>query len=65
VDQRRDRVVVLTSEEFVPGARAGQVQVLEDGRGGACTPWVSRLLPPAPAATTGTVTMLDLARVPA
>ena len=27
--------------------------------------WVSRLLPPAPAATTGTVTMLDPARVPA
>ena len=27
--------------------------------------WVSRLLPPAPAPTTGTVTMLDLARVPA
>jgi hypothetical protein len=24
--------------------------------------WVSRLLPPAPAATTGTVTVLDLAR---
>jgi hypothetical protein len=27
--------------------------------------WVSRLLPPVPASTTGTVTMLDLARVPA
>jgi YVTN family beta-propeller protein len=27
--------------------------------------WVPRLLPPAPAATTGMVTMLDLARVPA
>jgi DNA-binding beta-propeller fold protein YncE len=27
--------------------------------------WVSRLLPPVPAPTTGTVTMLDLARVPA
>jgi hypothetical protein len=27
--------------------------------------WVSRLLPPAPAATTGAVTMFDLARLPA
>jgi YVTN family beta-propeller protein len=27
--------------------------------------WVSRLLPPAPAATTGTVTMLDLPQLPA
>jgi hypothetical protein len=27
--------------------------------------WVPQLLPPPPAATTGTVTMLDLARVPA
>jgi hypothetical protein len=27
--------------------------------------WVSRLLPPVPASTTGTVMMLDLARVPA
>ena len=33
VDQRRARVVVLTSEEFVPSAPAGQVQVL-DGRTG-------------------------------
>jgi YVTN family beta-propeller protein len=33
VDQRRGYVVVLTSEEFVPSAPAGQVQVL-DGRTG-------------------------------
>jgi YVTN family beta-propeller protein len=33
VDPRRGRVVVLTSEEFVPSAPAGQVQVLE-GRTG-------------------------------
>jgi DNA-binding beta-propeller fold protein YncE len=115
VDQRRGRVVVLTREEFVPAAAAGQVQVLDgrtgrllhtvavgadasalaldertgkvfatamnvydlpvgaDGTGwlrawlGRWLPqrWVSRLLPPAPVTTTGTVTMLDPARVPA
>jgi hypothetical protein len=27
--------------------------------------WVPRLLPPVPVTTTGTVTLLDLARVPA
>ena len=115
MDQRRGRVVMLTSEELVPSAPVGQVQVL-DGRTGRLLHtvavgadasalaldehtgkvfvtalnvdelpagadntaplrtwlgrwlprrWVSRLLPPAPAATTGTVTMLDLARVPA
>jgi YVTN family beta-propeller protein len=115
VDERRGHVVVLTSEEFVPSAPAGQVQVL-DGRTGrllhsvaigadASTlavdertgqvfaaamnvygmpassdnrrwlrawlrrwlpwSWVSRLLRPVPAPTTGTVTMLDPARVPA
>jgi hypothetical protein len=115
VDQRRDRVVVLTREEFVPAAPAGQVQVL-DGRTGrllhsvavgadasalavdertgkvfaaamnvygmpagsdhtrglwACLrrwlpwSWLSQLLPPAPTTTTGTVTMLDLARLSA
>jgi hypothetical protein len=115
VDQRRGHVVVLTSEEFMPSARASQVQVL-DGRTGRLLYtvaigtdasalaldertgdafvtamngygmpagsdttrvvrawlrrwlpwfWVSRLLPPVPAPTTGMVTMLDLSRVPA
>jgi DNA-binding beta-propeller fold protein YncE len=113
VDQRRDRVVVLTSEEFVPAAPIGQVQVLDGQTGrrlhtmavgadanalaldertgkvfatamnvsgmpaGSDTTrwlrtwlrrwlpwsWVPRLVPPAPITTTGTVTMLDLARV--
>jgi hypothetical protein len=115
VDQRRGRVVVLTSEELVPSAPVGRVLVL-DGRTGRLlhtvavgtdasalaldertgdafvtamngygTPagsdntrlmrawlrrwlprsWVSQLLPPVSAPTTGMVTMLDLSRLPA
>jgi len=115
VDQRRGRVIVLTSEEFMPSAPAGQVKVLDGRTGrllhtvavgadasalaldertgtafvtamnvyglpaGADTThrlrtwlhrwlpwsWVSRLLPPVPAMTTGTVTMLDLSHLSA
>jgi hypothetical protein len=34
VDQRRDRVAVLTREEFVPAASASQVHVLDGRTGG-------------------------------
>src|SRR5918912_625156 len=51
VDPRRGRVVVLTSEEFVPAAPAGQVQVL-DGRTG-------RLLHTAPVGADATALALD------
>jgi hypothetical protein len=110
MDQRRGRVVMLSSEELVPSAPVGRVRVLEGQTGrllhtvavgtdasalaldermgdafvtalnGYGMPagsentrlmrawlrrwlprsWVSRLLPPVPAPTTGMVTMLDL-----